>query len=89
MAYVDKEALLAVYDREHQGPPGKARKLIENANAADVQPVRHGRWENAKVSFGEMCSECKFVVWWDDDGPHKFNYCPNCGAKMDGEKCDG
>ena len=58
---------------------------IINLPSADVAPVRHGRWDNSKASFGEMCSECKFIVWWDDDGPHKFNYCPNCGAVMDGK----
>lgn len=62
-----------------------ARQIAHDMDAADVHPVRHGRWENSKAAFGEMCSECKFVVWWDDDGPHKFNYCPNCGAKMDKE----
>lgn len=60
-----------------------ARKIAHDMDAADVAPVRHGRWDNSKASFGEMCSECKFIVWWDDDGPHKFNYCPNCGAKME------
>lgn len=49
--------------------------------AADVVPVRHGR--NISSS-GFLCSECHFG---DFGGFHcyKPNYCPNCGAKMDGE----
>ena len=50
--------------------------------------VRHGKWEDKMVRDWH-CSECgKKVpkqVWFDgycyDD---KLNYCPNCGAKMDG-----
>ena len=86
--YIDKQkAIDAVTVRNlHPGIVNALQSLIIEIPAADVQPVRHGRWENSKASFGEMCSECKFIVWWDDDGPHKFNYCPNCGAKMDGEE---
>ena len=52
--------------------------------AADVQPVRHGRWE--KNDDGIMvwweCSECHRNAWYDGD--NLFDYCPDCGAKMDG-----
>ena len=53
--------------------------------AADVAPVRHGRWVHEHMSEGYawvICSECEAVI-------HKIlinkrlNYCPNCGAKMD------
>ena len=32
---IDKDKLLAEYDRVHQGPPGGARKLIEDAPVVD------------------------------------------------------
>ena len=51
--------------------------------AADVAPVRHGRWKtNSDRPDTLICSICKcgFDMWKHD--PH--NYCPNCGAKMDG-----
>lgn len=38
--YIEREALLATYDSAHEGPPGGARKLMANAPAADVEPVR-------------------------------------------------
>ena len=51
--------------------------------AADVAPVRHGRWvEQEKYTFGVMygCSICDNLIL---DNGHSWNYCPNCGAKMD------
>ena len=57
--------------------------------SADVEPVRHGHWiresvgsDNSsegyfKISMAE-CSECGTCVIG------KPNYCPNCGARMDG-----
>ena len=47
-------------------------------------PVRHGRWiEQEKYTFGTMydCSICDNRIL---DNGHSWNYCPNCGAKMDG-----
>ena len=55
---------------------------------ADVAPVRHGRWEtNSDRPDSLICSICKcgFDMWKHD--PH--NYCPNCGAKMDGGADNG
>ncbi len=50
---------------------------------ADVAPVRHGRWgTHSDRPDSLICSVCNcgFDMWKHD--PH--NYCPNCGAKMDG-----
>ena len=46
--------------------------------AADVEPVRHGHWIDNKHTDTAICSECKRVF------TDETNYCPNCGAKMDG-----
>lgn len=66
----------------------KAIKKMPKGIIADVAPVRHGRWiEYTKVIIPEpynkweqawKCSKCGF-----DDGFVAYNYCPNCGAKMD------
>lgn len=37
--YIEREALIARYDAEHAGPPGRARDLIATAPAADVVSV--------------------------------------------------
>ena len=51
--------------------------------AADVAPVRHGRWIDGDP-YCPICRKDKFRgldadVWAD----WKPDYCPNCGAKMD------
>ena len=62
-----------------------ASDMIETAKmvkSADVAPVRHGRWEviDAEEPRRYGCSKCKRLSW------HMDNYCPNCGARMDGEE---
>ena len=67
----------------------RAQRAILDAPAADVAPVRHARWiEQEKYTFGVMydCSICDNLIL---DNGHSWNYCPNCGAKMDGGKCEG
>ena len=52
----------------------------------DVAEVVHGRWEKAEYNGFLRCDQCKDVYIneeWLADG--KWNYCPNCGAKMDGD----
>ena len=60
-----------------------ARETISNFPASDVAPVRHGRWEPTEAPFMNECEDCSVcgyrTVWG-----HGYNYCPNCGAKMDG-----
>ena len=56
---------------------------IKRLPAVDAVPVVHGRWEYFHcVGCGRYrCSECSH---WVDAGLDR-NYCPNCGAKMDGD----
>lgn len=53
---------------------------IEGLPAADVEPVRHGRWIDNGIPESVLsgCSICGYSC-----GAYTFNYCPNCGAKMD------
>ena len=58
---------------------------IEDIPAADVVEVRHGRWQwQAWAFFG--CSVCHQLTEMESLRGMivKYNYCPNCGAKMDG-----
>ena len=61
---------------------------IDSESAADVSPVRHGRWVDRIVDENEViqpwmqryyCSECL-----EGGNQSWFKFCPNCGAKMDG-----
>lgn len=59
---------------------------IEHIPAADVASVVHGRW--IETSEGTFCSECnKNPIPVEHYNVCNFTgaYCPNCGAKMDGE----
>ncbi len=70
---------------------GSVAAMIADAiPAADVAPVRHGCWERvipsksaAKWSTRVSCSNCHSA------GYAHHNYCPNCGAKMDGGAGNG
>ena len=67
-------------------PLGDLVDTFSDIPAADVAEVRHGRWiEQEKYTFGVMydCSICDNLIL---DNGHSWNYCPNCGAKMDKEK---
>ena len=46
-------------------------------------PVVHGRWIASHDNFC-ACSICKYPVYFVEAGWNQTNYCPNCGAKMDG-----
>lgn len=46
----------------------------------NAEPVRHGKWVKKNESSRIIkCTEC------GREKIFKENYCPNCGAKMDGE----
>lgn len=62
--------------------------IISEIPAADVAPVVHGRWvthyrSGTPVAEGYISTCCDM---WNN---RKSDYCPNCGAKMDGERKDG
>lgn len=65
---------------------------IENFSAADVAPVVHGKWvedgdcEHKPCRVRDVdkwkkykCSNCGYKA----GRCFNYNYCPNCGAKMD------
>lgn len=67
--------------------------MIENAPAVDASPVVHGRWINYPECLGYegaycdeniVCSECHSVWNIIDNDADRFDYCPMCGARMDG-----
>ena len=59
-------------------------EAIKNAPTIEAKPVVHGRWEEASDGDGIVCPFCRTdfcTIIYDTE---YFNYCPNCGAKMDG-----
>ena len=52
--------------------------FVKSAPSVDAAPVVHGKWiSNSSLN---KCSECRTL--WDT----KTNFCPNCGARMDGKE---
>lgn len=69
-------------------------EYVENLPAADVAPVRHGKWAHSRY---ENCSEQFEIVKCSCCGHEAYamafyvrggNFCPNCGARMDGGDSD-
>lgn len=46
--------------------------------AADVAPVRHGRWKNGGNGLYDTCTACGEEIYL----AIPMNYCPLCGARM-------
>ena len=60
---------------------------LRDMKAADVAPVRHGRWiEPSRLYYGAKqyeCSLCYSDTFWNKHSiTEKYPHCPNCGAKM-------
>ena len=69
-------------------------RYLNHIPAADVAAARHGKWIETQVETGDpfggenyytidvyACSECGEMF----DISEARNYCPNCGARMDGD----
>ena len=84
-----KAKLLGLMDRKALTPSDTDCILDGVLNLLDEQPtvapVKHGHWINIDAKFENMyvahqCSICKSEFLGDAS-----NFCPRCGAKMDGE----
>lgn len=95
----DKNLAMEVYladDKDFTQAFVRGMELVKKAEnetpTADVQEVRHGCWITKDLdNFRKIeckCSECGYIGisnYDSYDDPYDFNYCPNCGAKMDEE----
>lgn len=61
----------------------RALRLLKIQPEVDAAPVVHGRWGESSID-GSILSECQVCHF--PCGAYTFQYCPNCGAKMDIEK---
>ena len=84
--YIERNKLL--HKIRWASDPEDCVMIAKRMPAADVAPVRYGRWVDRIVDENEViqpwmkryyCSECL-------DGVNQswFKFCPNCGARMDG-----
>lgn len=61
---------------------------VEVDNEPTVDTLKHGHWIGDECNIGDMiyiCSACKeeFILETGTPEENLYNYCPNCGAKMD------
>ena len=69
------------------------RAEINAMPTVDAVPVRHGKWVQRFIKIGGQvfkhgmqCSVCAEPALDNEGDDYLTNYCPNCGAKMDGER---
>lgn len=89
-----KESLYAMFGITSSAAVTAIDIAIDKTPTADVQEVRHGKWINDKedVYWGnhivkKHCSECGYTPRFNKETElfDLSKYCPECGAKMDGE----
>lgn len=76
MRLIDADELEHVVIGKHYGV-NAIEYFIKMQHTVDAMPVNHGRWEDL------ICSVCGNLGWDYEDA-----YCPNCGARMDGDKSE-
>lgn len=86
-------ACMPIYEKGITGILGDNSSIADIINeqpTADVQEVKHGDWlkpGNDPIDNKQwICSECKGLTETAYYCGHcYYNYCPNCGARMDGD----
>lgn len=66
-----EDAMLAVMSMLHN----------EKSSADEWAKVKRAKWLKRQNEM--TCSACKFIYYSNND---HFNYCPNCGARMEAKK---
>lgn len=87
--YIERSA--AIEAAKHDWAKGlEPSQYIEILPAADVAPVVHGRWDDSgRYTFpgggtAVRCTNCGCALTESEYHLNNWNYCPVCGAKMDG-----
>ena len=99
--YIDADKINAKLMDEYHGMISdesmkiyKIMQMLDNAPAADVEEVRHGKWTIRHEGTYKR-AKCYCSVCGKSNGiggiisNQKKQYCPNCGAKMDLEDNKG
>lgn len=82
--YIEREAAIKSLLNDSTEQVGYSREdaadCIRYMDASDVARARHGWWLYVDTDTEQffLCNRCKKKEYWES------NYCPNCGAKMDG-----
>lgn len=78
------------WDSGYDTAIAEAFEHIKRVPVADVQPVKHGHWEEEDTMPYDnfvVCSECgmnlSYQNYTKEEWQESFRYCPCCGARMD------
>lgn len=93
--YIEREAAIDAIMKVYVRTAGykarervfEAKEAVHRLPVADVAPVLHGRFvHDGQLYVGGIdwfhCSSCGRLVAGAEE---RFDYCPWCGAKMDGD----
>ena len=83
MRLIDADALKEAMN--YNGGCGICFRYVDDADTIDAAPVVHGRW--IKLAEAPEWDQRRCTVCGDVSCCQR-NYCPNCGAKMDGDGDD-
>ena len=66
---------------------GELIGCLEDTPTADVVEVRHSYWQCSNVRMSSRDITCRYCHRTEtiSNGKEDFEYCPLCGAKMDGK----
>ena len=87
--YIDREAAEDAVGEAHLKGLNPLWEL-RDVPAADAVPVVHGRWDDSgRYTFPSgnaavRCTNCGCALTESEYHLNNWNYCPVCGAKMDG-----
>ncbi len=101
MRLIDADALATIFSErvrrywtEHSyakaREAGAAKCFVCEAPTIEAEPVKHGKWRAGRHNDFPtkmfVCSACDGIVYASAYiNRCMYNFCPNCGAKMDGE----
>ena len=98
MRTIDADKLVdMLYDNEFAVlcPLDEVSGVVDACPTVDAVPVVHGRWDDSgRYTFPSgdtavRCTNCGCALTESEYHLNNWNYCPVCGAKMDGERKDG
>lgn len=82
---IDVDLAIAKVEPDEYYHSNEVKAMLLDMPTVDAVPVVHGRWADRyksgyKPTRGAVCTECD--CWNERTAP----FCPNCGARMDGQE---